>query len=132
MIATLATLATVFSLSGRSIADHCTWLYRIETDFDVQVEDPDAEAVVVWLKDLYTGELRSPEVLPLGKFMQVTMSQNPRYLAHEAYLAVKKQGEEAPARPEAKVDFSGLMRRCHDTPHRDETPYEALTVVDAD
>lgn len=132
MIATLAALATVYSLSGRSIADNCTWLYRIETDFQIQVDDPAANAVVVWLKDLYTAELREPEILPLGAFTAVTMSQNPRYLAHEAYLALQRQGEGAPARPDVKVDFSPLMRRCHDYTHREEVPFEPLTVVDAD
>ncbi len=122
-------LAALSSLSGRSIADNCTFLYRIETDFELTTDEPGATGAVVWLRDLYTEQLREPEVVELGRFTQVSMSQNPRYLAHELYFALQKEGEDPPATPTHKANFSGLMRRCHDYTQRESVPYEPLDPV---
>jgi len=133
------------SVEGRSIADHCRYIYRIESEFRWQIELEEAEALadqmvlVTWLFDLYEGKLMQPEFNELemegGKIRVetslVTMSTNPKYLAHEKYFTITSRDQAQFAEPQHKINFSGLMRRCYDWPNRGEAPFVPLTIVPA-
>lgn len=117
-------------LDARSVADSCRFVYRIETDFELAADGTDQ--VVVWLKDLYTDAFLAPETFAVedGKasFTSVTMSQNPKYLAHELYFASYASGDAVPEKPTAKADFSWLMRRCYELTERDYVFFQPLAI----
>ena len=125
-------LANDVEIKGRSLADYCPLLYRIETDFQINTVDPEMDAVAVWLKDRYTNEFILAQTFDRLGFTLVTMSQNPKYLAHEIFFTVYSRSGQPPEKPEFKANFSDLMRKCFESHQRDQVKFQQLKIESAE
>ncbi len=127
------------TLKARSIAEHCQYLYQIETEFRLSTSEKNVTAVKVWLFDLYTEIFLEPQIFATsveGDLTKAsidinTLSTNPKYLAHDIFFSFVKTSEEMPARPSFKAKFSQLMNRCYDRAHRDLAPFANLEIENA-
>jgi len=130
------------AIDGRSIADHCRYIYRIETELRWQIDIDESDGLadnlvlVTWLFDLYDQSMLPPqfselEVIDgviLTETSLVTMSTNPRYLSHEMYFTISNHDQAQFAEPHHKLNFSALMQQCYDWTTRNEAPFRSLEV----
>lgn len=124
---TISAQAQEYSIKlwGRSIADTCRYIYRIETDFKVIITSQIRPQLRYSLINRYTRKGGKAEVIELdynekkwqAQFTPITMSTNPKFLSHEMNLFIDEKVY--------TVNFSHLMNKCYPE-GRSRSPFTAL------